>query len=387
MKETDARAFAQLFQDAYQKCFATPFRTPLTESESHHFSVAITEATGHEIGGKSLRNYSQYLLGRSQGKLENPSTPTLDALARYITGAPRTQDGGQRGKRDYGGWFRYKAALQQSPHRAPPLPLALAAAALGIALLVLLFTGFPGGNRTTDRGFTDDFNDVAGNALSGRGWSVLSIDTSHWAARGARPGHLTLFTLQGDNWPQIGAAPGIKNLLVRPVPSDCFVAELRLTGFVPQHNWQQAGLLLIEDTAFQGKSLRLSLGYNDFAGGFPGTREIIIQGVTSLGRDVTNPEEIVHQRLFVVDSATAPLIAQNLNATALRIEKLGRRVRLLYSVGAMRNAAFKEAARTEFDMRPAYIGVFALKGAASRAEAMPVYVDAFSVTTRQCPRG
>jgi len=95
----------------------------------------------------------------------------------------------------------------------------------------------------------------------------------------------------------------------------------------------------------------------------------------------------VHQRLFVVDSGTTPLIAQNLNATALRIERLGRRVRLLYSIGAMRNAAFKEAARTEFDMRPAYIGVFALKGAASRAEAIPVYVDAFSVTTRQCPRG
>src|SRR6476469_3069846 len=90
-RESDADAFAKLFRDAYRKCFASAFTAPLTETESHRLSVEIAESTGLEIGWKSLKNYSSYLLGRS-GRVENPSVATLDTLARYVAGAPLTDE-------------------------------------------------------------------------------------------------------------------------------------------------------------------------------------------------------------------------------------------------------------------------------------------------------
>src|SRR5215213_9142806 len=46
---TDSDAFARLFRDAYRRCFSTELAAPLTESESHRFSVEIAESTGLEI--------------------------------------------------------------------------------------------------------------------------------------------------------------------------------------------------------------------------------------------------------------------------------------------------------------------------------------------------
>ena len=142
---------------------------------------------------------------------------------------------------------------------------------------------------------------------------------------------------------------------MRPLSSDCFDVDVRLTSFFPRQNWQQAGLLLLEDTTFAGRSARMSIGYNDFSGGFPQTREVIVQAITSLGRSSGKPEELVHRRLFVVDPATEALVRQNLESSALRIEKRGAHLRLLYSAGPMKNAPFKEVGGTDFDFRPAYV--------------------------------
>jgi hypothetical protein len=230
----------------------------------------------------------------------------------------------------------------------------------------------------------DEFTDVSDTALKSRGWSVHVRDTAFWRQRSAKPGHLTLFTLNGDNWPQPTHAPSITNLMVRRIPSECFLADLRLTSFFPTQNWQQAGIVLLEDSALVGRSLRLSLAYNDFSGGFPQTREVIIQGITSLGRESSKPEEVVHHRLFVIDSATEILVRRNLESTGLRIEKRGAHIRLLYSAGPMRNAPFKEVGGTDFDLRPAYVAVFALKGFSTESVDAPAYVDAFSLSAVSC---
>jgi hypothetical protein len=232
--------------------------------------------------------------------------------------------------------------------------------------------------------FTDEFEDLRSATLGAHGWSVHSIDSAHWAQRGARPGHLTLFTLEGDNWPQAGREPVIRNLLVRRLPAECFDVELRLSSFFPRQNWQQAGLLLLEDSTLAGRSVRMSVGYNDFSGGFPQTREVIVQAITSLGRESGKPEEIVHRRLFEVDSATERLVRQNLESSALRIERRGGRLRLLYSAGPVKNAPFHEVGGTDFDFRPAYVAVFAIKGFVRDSVDTPVYVDAFSQSAMSC---
>src|SRR4051812_45108670 len=196
-KESDAEAFARLFRDAYRKCFASPFTTPLTETESHRLSVEIAESTGLEIGWKTLKNYSSFLLGRS-GRVENPSVATLDTLARYVAGAPRTDEARRRAsERHYPYWFRFRDSLREEPLAPPreetsalpdetrpaaeptssdrptsgPRPTrrtVLAAATVALAaLLVLSFVALrQRGARTAL--FMDDFDDVSSPALAAR---------------------------------------------------------------------------------------------------------------------------------------------------------------------------------------------------------------------------
>jgi hypothetical protein len=410
-RESDAGAFASLFREAYRKCFASEFTAPLTETDGHRFSVEIAESTGLEIGWKSLKNYSAFLLGRS-GRVENPSVATLDTLARYVAGAPRTDEARRRtSERHYPYWFRFRDSLRsgtlgetsRKPDATAPSPEATsdewatsvprAARRTGIVVntivlatvLVLLFIALRQRGARAES-FTDDFADVSAAALAARGWSVHFLDSMYWARRGESPGYLTLFTLEGDNWPQPGREPLIRNLLVRPLSSDCFDVDVRLTSFFPRQNWQQAGLLLLEDTTLSGRSARMSIGYNDFSGGFPQTREVIVQAITSLGHGVGKPEEFVHHRLFVVDSTIEPLVRQNLESTALRIEKRGSHLRLLYSAGPLKNGAFREVGRTDFDFQPTIVALFAIKGFVSQSEVVPVHVDAFSQSEMACSR-
>ena len=413
-KESDADAFARLFRDAYRKCFASPFTAPLTETESHRLSVEIAESTGLEIGWKTLKNYSAFLLGRS-GRVENPSVATLDTLARYVADAPRTDEAQRRThERHYPYWFRYREALRsgtlggahEPPDGAPdrtrsaatptsddrPTPrrsarrTVITAGAVALAGLLALLLVVARWRHARAEPFTDDFADVSAAALVAHGWSVHAVDSAYWRRRGEQPGQLTLFTLEGDNWPQPGRAPVIRNLLMRSLSSDCFDVDVRLTSFFPRQNWQQAGLLLLEDTTLTGRSARMSIGYNDFSGGFPRTREVLVQAITSRGRGAGRPEEFVHQRLFAVDSTIEPLVRQNLESSALRIEKRGSHLRLLYSAGPLENGAFKEVGRTDFDFRPTVVALFAIKGFVSQSEVVPVHIDAFSQTEVPCSR-
>src|SRR4051812_19342184 len=91
MKDLDARAFIQLFEEACEKCFGHSLTAVLSESESKLFSNQLLEKTGLFNGAKSLKNYSIYVLNRDS-KSENPSTATLDTLARYLLGAPYTDE-------------------------------------------------------------------------------------------------------------------------------------------------------------------------------------------------------------------------------------------------------------------------------------------------------
>jgi len=409
-KELDADAFSALFRDACRKCFSRPLAAPLTETESHRLSVEIAESTGLEIGWKSLKNYSQFLFGRTT-RAENPSIPTLDTLARYVAGAPPTDEERRRAReRHYPYWFRYRDGLRQDRSEPPrdgpdeqsagqevanveiPAPTsasarktAVLAVAVVLGLAIALALPFVAVRRhARAESFTDEFDDIAAPTLAKHGWSVQSVDSAYWAQRGTTPGHLTLFTLEGDNWPQPARQPVIRNLLVRQLASECFDVDLRLTSFFPRQNWQQAGILLLEDTTLAGRSVRMSIGYNDFSGGFAQTREVIVQAITSLGRSVGKPEEVVHRRLFEVDSATDDLVRRNLESSALRIEKRGRHLRLLASAGPMKNAAFKEVGGTDFDFRPSYVAVFAIKGFVGASDALPVSVDAFSQSTVPC---
>jgi beta-xylosidase-like protein len=385
MNELDTSAFTSLFKEAHKKCFGYSIADPLSETESKLFSNKIFDQTGLVIGPKSIKNYSLYILD-PRVKNENPSVATLDTFARYVLDAPYTDEVQRKNKEShYPYWFQFKDQFfrkQKMPRREKRSWQWITFLSTGIMLILVIVWFFRKDNKLQP--ITDNFYSLAEDSLVGRGWFIQSKDEAYWKKRSEQPGCLTLFTIKGDNWPDSLNQPLIKNLLLRKISSECFTTEVHLFNFIPKQNWQQAGIVLLEDTNFTGKGLRLSLLYNDFFGGFPKSRELLIQGVVSNGKTSDKPEEIAHQLIFKLDSSDEHLVEENLQHSALRIEKKGKKFRLLYANGALANSAFKEIISRDIDMNPHFIGLFALKGFVDTATTIPARFNFFSYGPQKC---
>ena len=212
--------------------------------------------------------------------------------------------------------------------------------------------------------FTKNFNDISAASLNNRGWFVQSSDTTFWNRRGEKAGQMTLFTLRGDNWPNTREKIGIRNLLLRKITSGCFEVEIHFADFIPDQNWQQSEILLLEDTSFTGKGIRLSVAYNDFSGGYHKQKEIIIQAITSSEKIMENRKKSLISQLF--------------------FSIVFFYISFLYAGGSVSNPAFKEVIMHEFDMNPHYIGLFAIKGFVDSAEIIPVHFTFFRLKENDC---
>lgn len=285
MEEINEIVFFKLFREASEKCFGYPLTAPLSEADSKLLSIKIQEHTGLVIGVKSIRNYSLFMFGNKEGKKENPSIATLDTFARYVLNAPYTnevQRKNDEGHHPY--WFQYKSTFyrdDQIKGNTISIPWKKIAVVGLIAIAILTTVFLVQSVKSSTEDFTDNFNDVSKDSLQMKGWKVQLLDTIWWNKRQQKPGHLSLYTLRGDNWKSMSDSVGIKNLLVRKLTTDCFTTEIHLSDFFPSKNWQQAGILLSEDESFSGKVIRLSISYNDFFGGYESPPEIIIQGLSS----------------------------------------------------------------------------------------------------------
>ena len=229
MDDIDLLVFARLFKDAYAKCFGYAIKNPLSETESKIFCNKVLDQTGLSIGWKSVKNYSFFIIDTASVKQENPSVATLDTLARYVVGAPysteiqRKNDGSH-----YPYWFLYREKFQKSLKKSIPkkrlLKAGIALAGTAVIVLLLIYFKFIAAEPAQ---FTDDFRHTDETSMFSDGWFVKSKDAVYWAKRSEKPGILTLYTLKGDNWPDPSEKQGIKNLLLRKIPSDCFIINMR----------------------------------------------------------------------------------------------------------------------------------------------------------------
>lgn len=386
MDDGSKKIFFILFKEAVVKCFGYPLQQPLTETESKLLYNQIFETTGLVIGWKSLKNYSLFVLNE-KGKKENPSAATLDTLARYIFNAPYTTEAERKtNESHFPYWFKYKEQHVSNKKSVVEEPTTRKHFFIPASIIVLLIiiTGFYFFHHSKSGSFSTGFHSADEDSLLHDGWFVKDKDVAFWNKRGEKQGLLTLFTLTGDNWPDSVYQPQIKNLLIRKMDAGCFTTEVHLQNFFPRNEWQQAGILLMEDTNYNSKTLRLSIAYNDFFGGFTQGKEIIIQAVTSPGNGSSHPEEIVHLPVFALDSANENLVKQNLAYSGLRIEKSADNFRLLYSCSSAKNFAFKDAASLNLNFHPKYIGLFALQGFVNNKNYMPAYFTWFMFSPQSC---
>jgi hypothetical protein len=388
LDKPDEQIFCTLYQEAYQRCFKQELKQPITEAEGKLFYQQILEHTGLTVGWRSLKNYSFHVLKHSDDKQENPSIATLDTLARYVLKAPYTNDIKRKQEEDHHPyWYLYREQTLTKP-TAPTessknkkrilIPLLFLVVCLPVVSTVYQLINKPAAP------VNEDFTDVSGNKLAERGWEVSNKDAVYWNKKAINKGSLTLFTLNGDNWPDSNATPFVKNLLYRKLPSPCFGAELHLEQFIPQGRWQQAGILLMQDTNINSPSIRVSLAYNDFFGGYSKPREVLVQAISAPGNG-RKPEEFAHYTVFAIDSARkTPALFAGMTHTALRVEMENGQLRLLYSGGARSNMAFKEVVSQKFNFEPHYIGIFALKGFDQPSAIIPVKVSRFMLESINC---
>ncbi len=386
MINTDDKAFIFLFKQAFQKCFGFALTMPISETESKLFSNKVFEDTGLVIGAKSLKNYSFYVVNHAESKKENPSVATLDTLARYVLHAPYSDEVQRKDKENhYPYWFQFKSASVLPGKKKLYIKryrwvYFIIAAIILIAFLIIIILFRP----DTNEKFVDNFHALQEDSLMSKGWIIKSKDIEWWKKRNEKPSCLTLYTLRGDNWPDSQNMPAIKNLMLKKSSAACFIAEIHLDNFQPKNDWQQAGLLLMEDTSLNSKTVRLSIAYNDFFGGFDKPKEIIIQAISSGGKDFTKPEEIAHIPIFSIKPGEDTLVNRNLKYSALRIEKTNNHFRFLYSVSPVANFALKEAFSKDLTINPKYIGIFALKGFVNDTNYIPARFTYFLLSNTGC---
>ena len=387
MSSTDQNAFFQLFREAYEKCFSIKLGIPMSETESKHLSNEILELTGLVVGWKSIKNYSFFILNADAAKQENPSVATLDTLARYVVNAPKTDEvTRKKNEGHFGYWFNYRDALTKDSIPLPIVPkhLFMFRFRHGLILFILLgtlaFYYFRGLSKEID--FSDNFSSV--DSLFQKGWILKGQDPVYWNRRSERPGHLTLFTLDGDNYIDTLGRIGIKNLLLKEIETECFSTEIHLSNYIPHSNWQQVGLLLMEDSTFNSKSIRLSLSFNNFFGGYTRPGEILLQAISASDGAQSKPEEIAHTVIFSADSSQWLIVKKNLQKAALRIEKRNNSYRFLYATGQGDIFAFKEIISRELPIRPKYVGIFALKGYKPDSPVIPAHIDFFNLKSQYC---
>jgi hypothetical protein len=386
--DSSTQAFISLFKTAVQKCFGPVVNQPLSDVDCKLLSHKVLEETGLVIGPKSIRNYSIFVSG-GEGRKENPSVATLDTLARYVLNAPRTDEATRKEKEGhYPYWYEYKSKLvspepPQKRDRKKILKPLLLALALILALAAVF--GLLKGIRESDNPVTvsETFEYRSLDTLE-TNWTIVGKEESRWIQSLKRQGYVTLFTLPGDNW---NDTLKIRNVLSRELSMNCFTTEIHIDSFRPTENWQQGGILLSETPDFKGKTLRLSVSYNDYFGGYQKAPEIIIQAVSSSeSADKSKPEEVAHLTMFVLEKGHEEIVYKNLKRIALKIEKREKRIRFLFATGEMENFAFKEVASGEFNIQPKYLGIFASQGLSDNS-VIPFFIDSFSMAGIDCGEG
>lgn len=384
MEEPDFTIFCALYREAYARCFSQPFTQSITETESKLFYQQILEHTGLTVGWRSLKNYSFFVLNNN-GQ-QNPSVASMDTLARYVLKAPYTNDIARKNDESHHPyWFLYREKHINSVKVISPLKKGkFRWLRIVVPVILIGIAGYLFYQRSIKVSVTESFTDLTETGLHSRGWQLMNVDTAYWGKRSTTKGSLTLFTLPGDNWPDSSATPAIRNLLLRKLPQDCFTAELQMQDFFPAAEWQQAGIFLLQDSSLLSPSIRVSLAYNDFFGGFKRPKEVLVQAIYSPGHSA-KPEEFAHAPVLTLDSAVnAAILHSNLKQTALRIEKRGNHYRFLYAGGADGNSAFKELATKDFALQPQYIAIFAIKGRVASTPVVPVTIKRFALQSVDC---
>ena len=220
--------------------------------EANLLSQLTKEKTGESISSKSLITYINAVNGQDPEAI-NPTNYTLNTLAHlYFLSTPAFLNDKEVFLSKNTAWLTFKQQLkvddlkQNVKHKKQARPIVKI---LGIIILVtgVVITGFVllhKGKAQNNVEFHDDFNVVHLDSLYARGWTLHDPDTT-FIHKQSRPGHLTLYTLKGNYWVKANERPYQTNTLLQKINAKNFEVETKIDSFLPDMDWQQAGIFLI----------------------------------------------------------------------------------------------------------------------------------------------
>jgi hypothetical protein len=194
--------------------------------------------------------------------------------------------------------------------------------------------------------FHEDFAAPDKNELLRHGWQLLYPDQEHWRLPHAQ-GRVTLHTMRGDLWTKDQERPFVPNLLARPFTRERFRVTALLTDFHPRHNWQQAGIVLLDDA---DQYVRLTVGYD--GSGAPGSTPRITIGAVFEEHGTVVAQPIVTLKEF--DDRPLPKVW-------LQVVKDQDLIILRYRLGAD-YGPFRELSQREFKLRQRHVALAAFQG-------------------------
>jgi hypothetical protein len=269
-----------------------------------------------------------------------------------------------------GNWVN-QLAIRVKSHPVMSAALLLGAIVIGIGSFTDAIEHISGlvtrmRRRITNPEFTEEFSRLSGK------WRLLSLGPQRQIL-GSLPKDLQLkdgllwtSTIAGDVWGTCPAPMGF--VLAVPGSDTDFIVTTYVDSLVPRRNFQQAGLIVLEDS---DNYVRLTMAASNLPWGEGGNKieRVIVQGVSERGGTVGDVQHILGTH---VDEQAADRRPKGERA-ALRIERHGTLWKFSYSFGRWSSSEtrfeskFEDGSQANTDtfangLKPKWVGILAFKG-------------------------
>lgn len=221
------------------------------------------------------------------------------------------------------------------------------------------------------RNWREDFNNTSVDSLQARGFEWLDFDPDWWSKQ-LRDSMLTLYTLRGDYWCDAADTPLISNLLLKKLNCKSCKITVKLGGFNPVQDYQQAGIILLDAIKTRENNIRFT--YAACSSCNPPR-----QGLQMVKND---RGDVIEKFKHTGEIASNP--SRSNQSLWLRMEYKDGQMRFFYHWGA-EYSSFSEIASMDIDFVPAYIGLVAFRGLKdskrdfNNSETIPVFIDYLKV--------
>lgn len=196
----------------------------------------------------------------------------------------------------------------------------------------------------------EDFGSTHPDSLKRNGWAIEDFDAAAFSKQ-LQPKHLTLYTLRGDYWYTPPDTPVISNLLFKKLSGESGKITFKLVNFNPTQNFQQAGLILLNENRDRSHNIRATFA----------ACETCIPALQSIQMVKMENGTAYEKRYPLISWSDEPPAEAPLQELWIQVQYEKGKFRIFYHTGE-EFASFGEVGNFDFNFQPRYVGIAAFRG-------------------------